>query len=113
MENGDGGWIPGLWASRWSWLQLGWPVWSGPPVRRTQLPVKGPGPLWCPGVAGNTLSAFLKSPLGEEERPECAASLPSPLGDGSHTLGHSPRLGACCQLHVRMDQDSRDHHPVG
>lgn len=53
--------------------------------------MQGPGPLWCPGVGVNTLSIFLKSPRGEKERPECTASLPSPLGGGDRTLVHSPR----------------------
>ena len=48
--------------------------------------MQGPGPLWCPGVGVNTLSVLLKSSCGEEERPECAASLSSPLGGGDHTL---------------------------
>ena len=39
-----------------------------------------------PRVGVSMLNVFLKSRHGEEERPECAAALPSPLGGGDHTL---------------------------
>ena len=82
MENSDGGWIPGFWAVTCFQLQLGRPVWSSPPVRRTQLPRARSWPTVVPWGGGE----HAESSCGEEERPECAASLPSPLGGGDRTL---------------------------
>ena len=112
MENSDGSWIPGFWAARWSQLQLGRPVWSGAPVRRTQLPRARSWPTVVPRGGGEHAECTPEVVLrrGGETR---VRRLPAiSLGRWRPHPTHSPR-GTCHHLAVRVDQDSPDHHPAG